>query len=174
MTSNSNAVAPAPDSGDLRQAAQEARSLANRTKQNPAPPTEIDSVELAVVAATQARELIANYRQSVATYMKSHHHEDFAKTAAHEKALLDLLIPALMPAAEAWRPMATAPKDGTEILLWLRAPYSRVEALCWRDLVGGWLPVEINPKDAEGMCGAEVPVGWMPMPAGPWWDAVKN
>lgn len=68
---------------------------------------------------------------------------------------------------EGWQPIETAPKDGTEVLLWLRAPWSRVEQLCWREEIGGWLVKGIDPKDAEGMCGALVPTHWMRLPAAP-------
>jgi hypothetical protein len=61
----------------------------------------------------------------------------------------------LLSASSGWQPIETAPKDGTEVLIWPReitgtAIYSH----------GEW--VDPNEEYAESH-----PTHWMPMPAGP-------
>jgi hypothetical protein len=68
----------------------------------------------------------------------------------------------------AWQPIATAPKDGSEIFIYLGAPYSRVEKVRWYEPFSNWQDGEFPGKDDE-FCGIgdEVPTHWMPVPLAP-------
>lgn len=59
-----------------------------------------------------------------------------------------------------WRPIKTAPKDGTEILIYDRRSdvFGQIQISCW--WAGGWhLPA--YDEDAEN------PIYWMPLPEPP-------
>jgi hypothetical protein len=79
-------------------------------------------------------------------------------------AVLALLRGASHAPQEAWQPIETAPKDGTDILVW---PYwsDRLPAqVHWRDLKrapGRW---EITPSF---FCAGAKPTQWMPLPTPP-------
>lgn len=76
---------------------------------------------------------------------------------------------------EEWRPMGTAPKDGTEVLLVVERRAGMAECC----LVGHWMPgghcIEDHPPIAEGWYYwygnffnlAEKPLYWMPLPSVP-------
>lgn len=68
----------------------------------------------------------------------------------------------------AWLPIATAPKDGSEILLYLGKPYNRVGKFRWFDRLENWQEDEFPSEDDE-YCGlgSEVPTHWMPVPPSP-------
>jgi hypothetical protein len=71
-----------------------------------------------------------------------------------------------------WRPMETAPKDGTEVLLHVE----RRAGMPWRCLVGHWMPgghcIEDHPPIDEGWYfwngsmfdKASKPLAWLPLP----------
>lgn len=69
-----------------------------------------------------------------------------------------------------WQPIETAPKDGSEMLIWLGAPWSRVEKACWYEPWSNWqagaFPIDPARDDFHGI-GRSVPTHWMPLPAPP-------
>lgn len=72
--------------------------------------------------------------------------------------------------AVAWQPIKTAPKDGTEVLIWLAAPYSRIEKARWYTPWANWqagcLPIDPVRDEMHGI-GSAVPTHWRPLPAPP-------
>lgn len=62
-----------------------------------------------------------------------------------------------LEAAQAWRPIETAPKDGTPILLWVRVVNPEVKGYIIAVRAGGWAK----------MNGAGEPTYWMPLPPPP-------
>jgi hypothetical protein len=78
----------------------------------------------------------------------------------------------LLPLVEDWRPIATAPKDGREVLLRVKMR-AGISGKC---LVGHWMPgghcIEDHPPIAEGWyfwngCFFDVasePTHWTPLP----------
>jgi hypothetical protein len=70
-----------------------------------------------------------------------------------------------------WNPIESVPKDGTEVLLWLGEPFSRVEKARYYPPWGNWQVVEIpiNPEYEEEIygIGSAVPTHWMKLPDGP-------
>lgn len=85
---------------------------------------------------------------------------------------LAALAPSAAPVAaepEGWQPIETAPKDGTEVVLWLGAPYSEVANAWWFEPWANWQMGELpNALDDEmhGI-GSAVPTHWQPLPAAP-------
>jgi hypothetical protein len=75
---------------------------------------------------------------------------------------------AAAPVAQGWQPIETAPKDGTEVLLWLQPPYNSIEKARWFDLWGNWQIGEF-PEDSDEYCGigSALPTHWMPIPTPP-------
>lgn len=67
-----------------------------------------------------------------------------------------------------WRPIETAPKDGTKVQLWLRAPYSRCVTAQWFEPWGNWQDGGF-PSDLDEFSGigSSVPTHWRPLPAPP-------
>lgn len=72
--------------------------------------------------------------------------------------------------APEWQPIETAPKDGTEVLLYLDAPWSKIEKARWYEPWKNWQVGEI-PEDPirDEYCGigSSIPTHWMPLPASP-------
>lgn len=72
--------------------------------------------------------------------------------------------------ADPWQPIETAPKDGTEVMLWLRSPFDRVEKARWYEPWHNWttgdLPHDPEIGDVYGI-GCAVPTHWMPLPKPP-------
>lgn len=67
-----------------------------------------------------------------------------------------------------WLPIETAPKDGSEMLLWLPAPYNRMEKARWFDLWENWQLGDF-PDDSDEYCGigSALPTHYMPLPSAP-------
>lgn len=70
--------------------------------------------------------------------------------------------------ADGWRPIATAPRDGTDVLLWV--PASKWGPAC--AVVGNsgrvtWHVSNIDGHDWEGPLDGALPTHWMPLPAPP-------
>lgn len=74
-------------------------------------------------------------------------------------------------AAEApsqWQTMATVPMDGSEVLLYLPAPYDRIVKARWFDLWENWIEGEFpDPQDEYCGIGSRLPTHWMPLPDAP-------
>lgn len=71
--------------------------------------------------------------------------------------------------AARWRPIATAPKDGSVVLLWLGSPWSEPRTAYWYEPWANWQPQGVRPdpnEDASGIGGA-VPTHWQPLPPAP-------
>lgn len=68
-----------------------------------------------------------------------------------------------------WEPIETAPKDGQEVLIYLRSPWSRVELARWFEPWGNWIQSgDPSPIDDEMYgIGSGVPSHWMPLPEPP-------
>lgn len=96
--------------------------------------------------------------------------------AAYDKCTIDFLkgdsrpdlmmraIEALGVAQAAWMPIETAPKDGTDILVWPYWSDRQPAQVHWRDMKrthGRW---EITPSF---YCAGAVPKHWRPLPASP-------
>jgi hypothetical protein len=83
-------------------------------------------------------------------------------------AAASLAALAQAPVAQGWQPIETAPKDGTEVLLWLQPPYNSIEKARWFDLWGNWQIGEF-PEDSDEYCGigSALPTHWMPIPTPP-------
>ena len=67
-----------------------------------------------------------------------------------------------------WLPIENAPKDGSEVLLWLPAPYNRMEKARWFDLWENWQLGDF-PDDSDEYCGigSALPTHYMSIPADP-------
>lgn len=69
-----------------------------------------------------------------------------------------------------WQPIETAPRDGTEILIYLGSPWAAVEKAQWYEPWRNWQKENIdwseNPKEQFGI-GSAIPTHWMPLPAPP-------
>lgn len=69
-----------------------------------------------------------------------------------------------------WQPIETAPKDGTEVILWLGHPFSRIKHARWFDGWEMWIHAEDpTPNENDDMwgTGSLVPTHWMPLPERP-------
>jgi hypothetical protein len=71
---------------------------------------------------------------------------------------------------DAWQPIETAPKDGTEVLLYLGNPWSKTEKARWYAPWSNWqvgaIPSDPVREEYFGI-GKSVPTHWMPLPAPP-------
>jgi hypothetical protein len=71
---------------------------------------------------------------------------------------------------DGWQDIASAPKDGTRMLLWLSAPWSKVECARWYEPWHNWqvgcLPADPGREEITGI-GSAVPTHWRPLPAPP-------
>lgn len=72
--------------------------------------------------------------------------------------------------SEGWRQINSAPKDGSRVLLWLGAPWSKVECARWYAPWGNWqvgvLPADPAREEMHGV-GSAVPTHWRPLPPAP-------
>ena len=88
----------------------------------------------------------------------------------------------MKPKFPAWRPMRTAPKDGTQILVWEQAFYSfnggnfedvsRPMIVQWGRFYGDygrahWHVPDSVQDEQGGASQADFPTGWMPVPTEP-------
>jgi hypothetical protein len=74
------------------------------------------------------------------------------------------------PQDTGWRDIASAPKDGTPVLLFLPPPFLKLAMARWHEPWGTWITVDYpdNPEDGEYFgIGVNVPTHWMPVPAAP-------
>jgi hypothetical protein len=70
--------------------------------------------------------------------------------------------------ARNWQPIATVPMDGSEVLLYLQAPFTRVVKARWFDVWENWIEGEFpDPQDEYCGIGSRVPTHWMPVPEAP-------
>jgi len=71
--------------------------------------------------------------------------------------------------AMGWRKIESAPKDGTYVLIWLRAPFSRVEKARWCKFWENWQidDEEFSETAEHHGIGSEVPTHFMPLPPAP-------
>lgn len=69
-----------------------------------------------------------------------------------------------------WKPIDTAPKDGSEVLLYLGAPWLKIEKARWYAPWSNWqcgtIPADPAREECYGI-GSSVPTHWMPLPEGP-------
>jgi len=69
-----------------------------------------------------------------------------------------------------WKPIKTAPKDGTRVLLWLGAPWSCIETAAWYVPWANWQTGRYFAHSESDECagiGSSVPTHWQPLPAAP-------
>lgn len=67
-----------------------------------------------------------------------------------------------------WRQIQSVPKDGSEVLLYLLAPYNRVAKARWFDVWKNWIEGEFpDPQDEYCGIGSCLPTHWMPLPEAP-------
>jgi hypothetical protein len=70
--------------------------------------------------------------------------------------------------ARNWQPIATVPMDGSEVLLYLQAPFNRVAKARWFDVWENWIEGEFpDPQDEYCGIGSRVPTHWMHLPEAP-------
>lgn len=64
-----------------------------------------------------------------------------------------------------WQPIATAPRDGTPVMLFARSPRATASVICigWWIESMGWLEAAFAPNHPIGI----VPSHWMPLPEFP-------
>lgn len=72
--------------------------------------------------------------------------------------------------ADAWQPIATAPKDGTRVLIW--GPNSDTVVCYWNEWAHEpkWQPAAVEASGAQGYPDVTIrgePTHWMPLPAAP-------
>ena len=69
-----------------------------------------------------------------------------------------------------WQPIETAPKDGTEILIYLGDPWNEVEKARWYSHWENWqvgnLPIDPARDEVCGI-GSSIPTHWMNLPVPP-------
>ncbi len=73
--------------------------------------------------------------------------------------------PAEAGAPEGWKPIETAPRDGTPILLFARGLHAQasIRLVGWWAYGHGWIEAAFAPNHPTGV----VPSHWMPLPAAP-------
>lgn len=72
--------------------------------------------------------------------------------------------------AAGWLPVETAPKDGTDVLLYLGAPWNKVEKAYWFPLWENWQRSDDIPdpvRDEYCGIGSGIPTHWQPLPPAP-------
>lgn len=71
---------------------------------------------------------------------------------------------------ENWESMESAPKDGREILIFLGAPWSKIEKARWYSPWNNWqagvIPEDPIREEHFGI-GSSIPTHWMPLPEAP-------
>lgn len=93
-----------------------------------------------------------------------------AYIAAANPATMTALLDELERLRNPWQPIATAPRDGTVVMLWLRSPWSEPLIAYWFEPWGNWQLQGYRPDSREDEIsgiGANVPSHWMPLPAAP-------
>jgi len=78
---------------------------------------------------------------------------------------------------EGWQPIETAPKDGSEILIYCGAPWAKIEKAKWYAPWANWLtgnfPVDPARESGTYGIGSFVPTHWMPLPTPPTMEESK-
>lgn len=72
--------------------------------------------------------------------------------------------------SDAWQPIETAPKDGSQVLLFLGSPWDAVEMAHWYEPWQNWQRGDDQPnpfRDEYCGIGCNVPTHWQPLPAPP-------
>ena len=88
---------------------------------------------------------------------------DFPDTANKSLAWASSEIERLM--GSSWQPMKTAPKNGTDILLWLGDPWNKCTLAHWFSPWGVWATDnDQTPGDEVSGIGDLVPTHWQPLP----------
>lgn len=62
-----------------------------------------------------------------------------------------------------WQPIETAPRDGTPVLLWLRAPWCEARIARWHAPWSAWIDPKstpIMPDDEAFGIGRDLPTHW--------------
>jgi hypothetical protein len=92
-----------------------------------------------------------------------------ASKTLHEVVEQLFAAPPSTPAVPGWLPIETAPKDGTEVLLYLPAPWDEVRVAHWFAPWSNWQERDDpNPSRDEYVgIGSELPTHWQPLPAAP-------
>lgn len=98
--------------------------------------------------------------------------DEAAPTGRAYAPAIKAAICAYLDAADDWRPMESAPKDGTEVLLAIPNPYKvrgDVEVAWWFSDWENWqIGAEPDPtKDELFGIGSNVPRAWRPLPSPP-------
>lgn len=98
--------------------------------------------------------------------------DEAAPTGRAYAPAIKAAICAYLGAADDWRPMESAPKDGTEVLLAIPNPYKvrgDVEVAWWFSDWENWqIGAEPDPtKDELFGIGSNVPRAWRPLPSPP-------
>jgi hypothetical protein len=88
-----------------------------------------------------------------------------------EAAVIEYLSSAFaVEVAARWHPIETAPRDGTEMLIFLGPPWSRVEKARyyepWNNWQVGIVPSDPVREEHYGI-GFAIPTHWMPLPEPP-------
>lgn len=131
-----------------------------------------DALYKAAEAAPQAadtdkvREEIMDIQPTTSNVDFRNGHYEACVAAA--KIVANMAAQAPVREVPGWLPIETAPKDGSEVLLWLPAPYKRIAKVRWFDLWENWQEGEF-PSDQDEYCGigCQLPTHYMPLPAAP-------
>lgn len=98
-----------------------------------------------------------------------HHHAAFVEVTTTHRLIVDLQSALLASETQhQWQPIETAPKDGTDVLLWCAGAMEPSYAL-----IASW--VDFKGEAPDGWCDASTgryndgcpPTHWMPLPSPP-------
>lgn len=89
------------------------------------------------------------------------------KAAESGVSMMDMFSESLN---DGWRPMRTAPKDGTVVILWLGGAYKEAVMAWWYDAWENWQTEGLSSvieSDEHFGIGSAIPTHWMPLPGEP-------